>query len=89
MKILHLIWAFTVGGEESMLVDILNEQSKTEEVHLMIVNQLESSSLVATISKNVKIHRIRRKPRSRNILDLIHCNLKILKLHPDVIHCHF
>lgn len=88
MKIIHLIWAFNVGGAESMLVDILNEQSKTEKVHLMIVNQLESRALVDTISKNVKIHRISRKPGSRNILNLLHCNLKILKLRPDVIHCH-
>ena len=88
MKIIHLIWSFNVGGAESMLVDILNEQSKTEEVHLMIVNQLESSALVDTISKDVQIHRISRKPGSRNILNLLHCNIKILKLHPNVIHCH-
>lgn len=88
MKIIHLIWSFTVGGSESMLVDILNEQSKTEEVHLMIVNQLESRTLVDTISKDVKIHRISRKPGSRNLLNLLHCNLNILKLRPDIIHCH-
>lgn len=71
-----------------MLVDILNEQSKTEEVHLMIVNHLEYRALVDTISKDVQIHRISRIPGSRNILNLLYCNIKILKLQPDVIHCH-
>ena len=78
MKIIHLIWAFPVGGAESMLVDILNEQSKTEKIHLMIVNQLESRALVGTISKDVQIHRIYRKPGSKNTLNLLHAALSNL-----------
>lgn len=35
MKIVHIIWALSVGGPESMLVDIVNEQSKTEKVNLI------------------------------------------------------
>lgn len=88
MKILHLIWAFNVGGAESMLVDIMNEQIKNHDVHLMIVNQLESKALVNQIDKNVTVHRIFRKPGSGSIIKMVLCNFKILKLNPDVIHCH-
>lgn len=28
MRIVHCIWSFNIGGAESMLVDIVNEQVK-------------------------------------------------------------
>ena len=40
MVIVHIIFSFLRGGTESMLVDILNEQVKTEKVSLIIINNL-------------------------------------------------
>jgi len=88
MKVIHIIWSLSVGGAESMLVDILNEQSKTEEVHLVIVNKIESIKLVDKISKKVIIHRINRKPGSRNVLMALLANVKLWRLRSDVLHFH-
>lgn len=88
MKIAHIIWAFNIGGAESMLVDIINEQSKFEEVHLIIVNCKESIKLTDNISKNVTVHRMKRKPGSRNIYMTLLANIKLWRLRPDVMHFH-
>ena len=88
MKIVHIIWALSVGGSESMLVDIVNEQSKTEKVHLIIVNNIISESLLKNINKRVHIHKIGRTPGSRNILYPLWLNIMLLLIKPDVIHSH-
>jgi len=88
MKIVHIIWAMSIGGTESMLVDIINEQSKIEEVHLIIVNRIEAKALTKNISKKVIVHRINRMPGSRNILDAIFSNIKLRLICPDIVHCH-
>lgn len=88
MKVVHMIWALGVGGAESMLVDIVNEQSKIEDIHLIIVNQIESASLVNKIDKNVVIHRINRKPGSRNLWICLRANTTLRQIDPDIIHCH-
>ena len=84
MRIVHLIWALNAAGAESMLVDIINEQVKTHDVHLMIVNGLEADTLVNQIDSKVIIHRILRKPGSRNIIKLIQCNIKLMAIKPIV-----
>lgn len=39
MRIVHCIWSFNIGGAESMLVDIVNEQVKNNSVYLIIINE--------------------------------------------------
>jgi hypothetical protein len=46
MKICHIIFSFITGGTEPMLVDIMNEQIKTETVTLLIINNLINKNLV-------------------------------------------
>ena len=88
MKIAHIIWSFEIGGAESMLVDIVNEQSEKHTVALIIVNSVINSELMSNISNKVKLTRINRKPGSKNILDIAKLNIHLHKLKPDVIHCH-
>ncbi len=40
MKILHVFYTFTTGGAEVMLVDIMNEQVKHENVSIFIINDI-------------------------------------------------
>ena len=40
MKIVHCIFSFNTGGAETMLIDIVNEQIKTQEVTIVIVNHI-------------------------------------------------
>lgn len=88
MKIVHCIYSLNTGGAETMLVDILNEQAKTEEVTLIIVNESFQANLVHQIDKRVKIIYLRRKPASRSVLPIIRLNYLLFALHPDVIHVH-
>lgn len=88
MKILHVIFSLNIGGAETMLVDIINEQSKTQIVELIIVNNLVSNELIGNINKEVIIHHINRKPGSRNPFSILKFNYKVFKINPTVTHFH-
>lgn len=88
MKIVHIIWGLGVGGAESMLVDIVNEQSKTENIHIVIINNHIDKVLLSSISNKVKVYKINRTPGAKNIIDIIRLNYLLIRLNPDVIHSH-
>jgi glycosyltransferase involved in cell wall biosynthesis len=88
MKILHVIFCFPHDGAETMLVDIMNEQSKTDHVELIIINDLYNRDLIQTIDKKVKIHYLNRVPGSINPIKIIEFNFRVFKIQPDVIHFH-
>ena len=88
MKIVHIIYMLNTGGIQTMLVDIVNEQSKTEDVSVIIVNNIIEESIIKSISNSVKVYKINRKPGSRFPFKVIKLNLLLLKLNPDIIHCH-
>lgn len=88
MKIAHCIWAFNTGGAETMLIDILNEQVKTEKVYLFIVNKSYNEELITLIDKRVDIRFINRIPGSRSPWAVIKLNMQLLKIRPDVVHIH-
>lgn len=88
MKILHIIFSLDTGGAETMLVDIINEQSKTQKVELLIVNNIVNKDLIESINKAVKIHYLNRVPGGRNPLPILQFNYKVFKINPTVIHFH-
>lgn len=88
MKIAHIIYAFPIGGTESMLVDILNEQVKYEQVSLIVVNNVFDRKLLSGISNKVSICLINRKSGSRNPIPFFRLNYFLVKNAPDIIHCH-
>lgn len=88
IKIAHIIWALPVGGAETMLVDIVNEQSKTREVHLIIINNIIDNELLENISERVKLHFLNRPAGSKNPVYIIQFNWVILNINPEIIHCH-
>lgn len=88
MKILHIIYCMGIGGAQTMLVDIMNEQVKNDEVHLVVINSFYNNDLLKDISSDIKIHRIERKQGSRNPIDIIHLNLLLWKLKPNIVHAH-
>ena len=58
MKILHVIFSLQIGGSETMLVDILNEQVETSHsVGLVIINDDYNPELIKKINPKVKITR--------------------------------
>ena len=89
MKILHVIYSFTTGGTETMLVDIINKQVETEDVTLIIINDFIDKELVESIDKRAKIIYLRRKPGSKSVIPFIKLNWFIWKERPDAIHAHY
>lgn len=88
MRIVHCIYALRVGGAESLLVDLANEQSRNNSVDLVIVNDVCDESMLSRIMPTVHVHKIGRKPNSRSIIPVIRLNCLLLTLSPHVVHCH-
>lgn len=88
MRIVHCIFSFTVGGAETLLVDILNEQVKTDDVTLVIVNDRYDSSLLSTVDSRVRVVTYGRREGSFPLPIFIRLNLALRAMAPDIIHIH-
>ena len=89
--IFHIIWSFTTGGAETMLVNILNEQVKSSyNIHLIIINNMIDEALIKKIDKRVYITRVNRTAGSRfNINFIIKLNYLLFKYNNILaIHAH-
>lgn len=62
MTVIHCIWSFEVGGAETMLVDIVNRQCRTDRVFVVIVNNIYDKNLLGTIAPDVEVVRLERRP---------------------------
>lgn len=88
MTIVHLIFALNTGGIETMLVDIVNEQVKTDNITLIILNNSITVTILKKIDKKVKIVKVNREPGSKSIYSVIKLNWLLYKISPDFVHCH-
>lgn len=89
MKIVHINWSLGTGGTETMLTDIANEQSKENEVWVLIVNDLIDPLVKSRLNDEVHFKCYKRKAGGRNPLPFFFLNIDLFKIKPDVIHCHF
>ncbi|ARK12562.1 glycosyltransferase [Fibrella sp. ES10-3-2-2] len=88
MKIAHINFSLDVGGIETMLVDILNEQCAQADTSLILINDHFDADLLSRVDSRVAVHRIGRPKGSRNPFYLAKLNALLLRIQPDVIHCH-
>lgn len=88
MKIVHIIYSFNTGGAETMLIDIMNEQVKTEDVTLIIINDSKSDCLIDNIDKRVNIVYLNRIEKSKSIIPLIRLNFILWHMKPQAVHVH-
>lgn len=88
MKIAHVVWSLMVGGVETMLVNIINEQVKTEEVELFIVNDKYFEPLLCKLSPKCKVKFCQRREGSYNPIPLIRLNIWLWRFMPDIVHVH-
>ncbi|NEU09996.1 glycosyltransferase [Flavihumibacter sp. R14] len=88
MKILHIIFSLNVGGAETMLVDIVNRQAETDQVHLIVINNSFSSELIDGIKPDILVYFVKRPVGSLNILKILQLNYLVFKIQPDIIHFH-
>lgn len=71
-----------------MLVDIINEQSKSDEVGLIVINNVYDLQLIKTINQSVPVYLIERKPGSLSLFKIFTFNYSVYKFRPDIIHFH-
>jgi glycosyltransferase involved in cell wall biosynthesis len=88
MKIAHCLFTMETGGSQVLAVELLNRLCYHHDVSLIIINNRYNEKLVQQLNKRVSIYYINRKEGSRNIIPVIKLNWLIVRLNPDVIHCH-
>ena len=71
-----------------MLVDIVNEQVKTEQVAILVVNDMVNSTLAGKIDDKCKVKFFGRKLGSKSLLPWLKMNAFLWNYSPDVIHFH-
>lgn len=90
MKIVHLAYGFGVGGIETMLANIVNEQVKYgHEIHIIVINNQINYELRNSLNLKIQFHCLNRMKGSKNPLPIFFLNLLLLKIKPDIIHLHF
>lgn len=89
MKVTHLLWSLTLGGIETMLVNIVNaQQASGAKVSVIIVNELYDDSLLQVFHPDIEVVFLHRRLHSKNPWFIIKCQQALKRLHPDVIHMH-
>lgn len=91
MNILHLLFSMKTGGIETMLVDIVKEQSLQHTVSVAVINDEIDETLVAKLPANVRLYRINRIPGNKSpgsIVRIIRLNRLIFRNRYDIVHCH-
>ena len=86
MKILEVIQSLASGGAERLVVDLCNELSKTEDVTVLILKDVEHFYL-PQLSPAVKVIEAK-MPIGGSIKQLIQCCKWVNRIKPDVIHMH-
>ena len=76
------------GGGRKQCWSIINEQVKTEQVWLIVVNDVVNNSLLEQFNKQVNVVLVGRKEGSRNPAPIIRLSWLFLLIRPDIIHCH-
>ena len=88
MKIVHCLFTMETGGAQVLAIELLNEMSESHDVSLIIINNKWNNSLLKQLDKRVHVFYLNRKEGNRNPFPIIKLNFLLLKLKPDIIHCH-
>lgn len=90
MKIAHVVYDLDLGGIQTMPVNIVNEQAKSNnEIIIVIINNLIVESLRREIYGKVRIVCMGRRVGSRNPWALVKMNLFLYKEDVSVVHVHY
>lgn len=78
-----------MGGIETMLVNIANEQAAAgADVSVIVINDLVDPTLESALSAKVALYKLKRKVGSKNPLPVLRLNALLARLRPDVVHMH-
>lgn len=89
MRIMYLLFSFTVGGTERLVANICNQmEAQNEEVYLYIINDLIDDNLLNTLNKNIQVKLLKRKIGSKDKISPLFKVAKYIKKNKiDVVHC--
>ncbi len=87
-KIAHIVWSLSIGGLESMLVDIVNRQINKFSVYIIVINNNSDAALLAKVNRKCTIIFLNRKIHSKNPNFLFRLNYFLYKAKPDIVHSH-
>jgi len=88
MKIIHLVWSLECGGSETMLVDIANEQSRSDDVVVVIGNDRLDPTILSRFDQGVTLKRLGRPQGSQNPWYIFKLYAMLRGLAPDIVHAH-
>lgn len=89
MRIMYLLFSFTIGGTERLVSDICNEMvAQKHEVYLYIVNNVYSNEIINTLDPEIHIElQNRQVGGGRKIDTIFRITNYIRKYQIDVVHC--
>lgn len=88
LKIVHCLFTLATGGAQVLAVELLNEMSSTHDVSLVVINNKVNPALIAQLNPGIPVHYLNRKEGNPNPWPLVKLNLLLMRLKPDLIHCH-
>lgn len=89
MNIAHVLFSFNNGGIENLVVDLLNNWPKKDNLLLCIVNDSYNKKLLKKINNNkVKIVCLDRPVGGKNLEYLKQLNLELVNFDAQIVHCH-
>lgn len=89
MKIVHVVFGLGLGGIETMLVNIVNEQVLAgHDITILCLNDVVDKNLRDSIDSRVKFCCIARPVGSKNPYYILKFNYKLYTLKADIIHVH-
>lgn len=90
MRIVHITYAFGLGGIETMLRNIANEQAVAgHEIHVIVINKSVNSELRESLDRRIVFRCLGRRPGSKNPIPYFRLNFLLQSINADVIHLHY
>lgn len=90
MKIAHVVYDLDLGGIQTMLINIVNEQAESgNDIMLIVINNLMAESLRKVIDEKVQVICLGREVSSKNPVAFVKMNLLLYKKNVDVVHVHY
>lgn len=89
MRIAHLTWSMGIGGIQTMLTGIVNEQVREgHEVAIFVIDTYVSETVMNKLDTHVKVFFMGRTRGTKPIWPFVKLNWLLWKYQPDIIHSH-
>ena len=89
MRIAHVTWAMDMGGKQTLLTGIANEQVKMgHEVGLFILDNRIDETIMNKLAQQINVFCFGRAKGTRSVMPFVKLNWQLWRFRPDIIHSH-